>query len=87
MSFESRLKGFSLEYHSTHSDDHLWYLILRAKQKKKKKRSYTRINGRNNNYILEFFLGNPPLAWLKYLITSISLVRVVHADVYWFIVA
>ena len=32
-SFESR-KGFKLLYHSSRSDEYLWYLILREKQKK-----------------------------------------------------
>ena len=31
------LKRFNMIYHSTHSDDYLWYLILREEQKKKKK--------------------------------------------------
>ena len=43
MSFESRVwKGFNLVYHSIHSDDYLWFLILRGKQKRKKL-NYTRV--------------------------------------------
>ena len=30
-----------MKYHSTHSDDYLWYLILCGKQKTKKKKTKT----------------------------------------------
>ena len=33
MSFESGLNGFFMIYHSTQSDDYLWWLVLRGKQK------------------------------------------------------
>ena len=47
-------KGFNMMYHSTHSDNYLWYLILRGKNKKTKKKPEYKVlahflNGRNES--------------------------------------
>ena len=60
-SFESRsnhdLEGFKMIYQSTQSDDYMWHLILRGKEKIEKKPNTKFLpifNGRNNKCIIFF---------------------------------
>ena len=54
MPFESNhdLTGFNMIYHSTQSDDYLWYLVLRGKKLKNTRIQNSNFNGRNKNSIL-----------------------------------
>ena len=55
MRFEPQLNGFNIIYHSTHSDDYLWFLIFRENQNEKKTKTHPNtkllpiFNDRNNN--------------------------------------
>ena len=42
-------------YHSSHSDDSLWYLILRGKQKKKLKHPNTKLCFKETKELLETY--------------------------------